>query len=192
MSPQCLPKGFGSFQLTFLEQMWFGDFQDGCRGGHLGCQNRMILALFESLCSVIAHSTKLCCSDVSHQVSAPSNLWFRRWCRLKNFKMATLVTILDIGMEWCLKILTLHVSPVPPTKFPLNLTYPLGAYFRMAAIAAILVMGKELFKLVWISMSLWCLPPSFSSNWPFGKRCGLKNFKIAIMAAILDIWTERF
>ena len=43
------------------------------------------------------NSESLCHCDVSHQVLAQSNLLFRR-CRLKNFKMASIVAILDIGM----------------------------------------------------------------------------------------------
>ena len=43
-----------------------------------------------------SNSESLCHSDASHQVLAPPDLWFGRRCRLKNFKMAT---ILDIGME---------------------------------------------------------------------------------------------
>ena len=43
-----------------------------------------------------SNSEFLCRSDASHQVSAQSDLQFRRRCHLKNFKMAA---ILDIGME---------------------------------------------------------------------------------------------
>ena len=75
--------------------------------------------------------------------------------------------------------------------------------------------GKERLYQFWISVSLWCLPLSFSSirlrvyvitqpgldrklkahfvlfpDLGFG-RCRLKNFKMAAMAAILDIGTER-
>ena len=115
----------------------------------------------------------LCHCDASHQVSAQSDLGFRRRCRLKNFKMAA---TLDIGTEQ--------------------------------------------FQQFWISVSLWCLPSSFSSIWlrvweemsfeefqdghrgshlchcvashqvsaqsdlAFGRRCRLKNFKMATVAAI--------
>ena len=40
----------------------------------------------------------LCFCDASHQVSAQSDLGFGRRC-LKNFKMAALAAILDIGTE---------------------------------------------------------------------------------------------
>ena len=64
----------GSIPLTVREQTcsWIEEQHD--------CSN------FESLCR----------SDVSHQVSAQSDLQFGRRCRLKNFKMAA---ILDVGSE---------------------------------------------------------------------------------------------
>ena len=57
--------------------MSFEKFQDGRSGGHLGYRNGTVLAIL-NLCSCVA----------SHQVSAQSDLGFRRSCRLKNFKMA--------------------------------------------------------------------------------------------------------
>ena len=33
--------------LTFREQMWFEDFQDGRRGGHFGYRNGTILAILK-------------------------------------------------------------------------------------------------------------------------------------------------
>ena len=68
--------------------MSFEEFQDGCSGGHFGYQNGTILAILN-----------LCHCDASHQVSAQSDLGFGRKCRWKNFKMATVAAILDIGME---------------------------------------------------------------------------------------------
>ena len=62
------------------EKMSFEEFHDG---GHLGHQNKMILAILN-----------LCVA--SHQVLAQSNIQFGRRCHLKNFKMAA---ILDIGKE---------------------------------------------------------------------------------------------
>ena len=46
-----------------------------------------------------SNSESLCPCDVSHQVSAQSDLRYGRRCRLKNFKMATMAAILDIGTE---------------------------------------------------------------------------------------------
>ena len=44
-----------------------------------------------------SNSESLCHCDASHQVLAQSNLQLRR-CHLKNFKIASMVAILDIGM----------------------------------------------------------------------------------------------
>ena len=68
-----------------------------------------------------SNSESLCCTDASHQVLVQSDFWFGR-CWLKNFKMAAMVAILDIGME-ILAILNLRVIVMLPIKFWLNLTY---------------------------------------------------------------------
>ena len=47
----------------------------------------------------LSNSQSLCHSDASHQVSAQSDLRFGRRCHLKNFKMATVEAILDIGTQ---------------------------------------------------------------------------------------------
>ena len=44
-------------------------------------------------------SESVCRSNASHQVLAQSDLWFGRRCCLKNFKMATVAAILNIGTE---------------------------------------------------------------------------------------------
>ena len=63
--------------------MSFEKFQDG----HHGYRNNL------------SNSESLCRSDPSHKVSAQSDLWFWRRYRLKDFKMAAMVAILDIGTE---------------------------------------------------------------------------------------------
>ena len=223
------------FRLMVWEEMSFEEFQDGLCGGHLGYRNETILAIL-NLCVTVMLPIKfwlnptdslggdvvwrfsrwppwrrpwisdrndfskfesLCRSDASHQVSAQSDLWFGCWCSLKNFKMTTMAAILDIG--------------------------------------------TQRFDLFWISVSLWCLPSSFSSiqltvweeisyekfqdgfhgdhlgyrngtilamlnlcvtdafhqvlaqsNVRFVRTCRLKNFRMASVAAILDIGTKRF
>ena len=45
MSLRCLPSSFGSVGPTVWEEMSFEEFQDGRHGGHLGYQNRTILAI---------------------------------------------------------------------------------------------------------------------------------------------------
>ena len=44
-------------------------------------------------------SESLCHSDASHQVLAQSDLRFGTRCRLRNFKMAAMAAILEIGTE---------------------------------------------------------------------------------------------
>ena len=96
-----------------------------------------------------------------------------------------------------LAILNFHVAPVPPTKFGLNLTGFQSRcgfkIFKMAAQAPSWIAERndfsnseplcrtDAFHLVSAQFDLW-----------FGKRCPLKNFKMADVAAILNIRTERF
>ena len=69
--------------------MSFEEFQDGPHGGNLGYWNRMILAILY-LCVTVMLSIKCL---------AQSDIQFGRKRRLKNFKMASMVAILDIRME---------------------------------------------------------------------------------------------
>ena len=46
-----------------------------------------------------SNSESLCHFDASHQVLAQCNLRFGRRCHLKDFKMAAMVAILDIGTD---------------------------------------------------------------------------------------------
>ena len=68
----------------------------------------------------------LCHFDISHQVSAESDLGFGRRCRLKNFKMAANGDHFGYRNGMILAILNLHVATMPPTKFHLNPTYGSG------------------------------------------------------------------
>ena len=90
--------------------MWFQDFQDGHP--------------VEAKWNDLSKSESLCHSNASHQVSAQYNLWFKR-CHLKNFKLATMGH-LGYRNGTILVILNLYVTPMPPIKFWLNLTYSLG------------------------------------------------------------------
>ena len=118
-------------------------------------------------------SESLCHCDASHQVLAQSNLQFGRRCRLKNFKMAAI-------------------------KFQLYLTYCLGLdviwrISRWPPWRPFWMLKRNDFS---VSGSLCHCDASHQvlaqSNLQFGRRCRLKNFKIAAMAAILDIGTEQF
>ena len=63
-------------------------FQDGHPGGHLGYRNGPILAIL-NLCVTVMPPIKFQLNRIE----------FGRRCRLKNFKMAAMVAILDIGTE---------------------------------------------------------------------------------------------
>ena len=93
MSPQCLSPCFGSVWLTIREQMRFkgfqdGSFQDGHLRGHFRYLNITMLAIL-NLYVVPMHPI----------VWAQSALRFWRRYHLKNFKMASVAAILDVGME---------------------------------------------------------------------------------------------
>ena len=83
---------------------------------------------------------------------------------LKNFKMATIYRSGTI-----LEILNLYVAPMPPIKFWLNLTYGFGGDITFEEFQD----GRR--------------QVLAQSDLRFGKRCRLKNFKMAAM----DIGTEQ-
>ena len=94
------------------EEMSFEECKDGCRGGHLGYQNRMILAILN-----------LCHSDASYQVSAQSDSWFQRRCHLEEMSFEEFPWgHLGYRNGTILAILNLYVTLIPPIKFRLNLT----------------------------------------------------------------------
>ena len=64
------------------------EFQDGRPDRQLGHQNGMILAILN-----------LYVPPMPPIVSAQSDLWFGRRCRLNYLKMADMAATLDIGME---------------------------------------------------------------------------------------------
>ena len=85
----CFPSGFGSILLMVWEEVVW--------------RISRWLPWWPSWVSErnnFSNSESLWCSDASHQVLAQSDLRFGRRYRLKNFKMAVMVTILDIGTEW--------------------------------------------------------------------------------------------
>ena len=134
MLPQCLHQVLAHSDLI-REQMKFEDFQDGHLRGHLRYRNDF------------CNSEFLCHSDTSHQVWAESTLRFGRRCHLKNFKMAALAAIFNVGMEHILAVLNLHVSPMPPIKFSALSDLPFGSrcfkIFKLVVMLAILDIGME-------------------------------------------------
>ena len=67
--------------------MWFEEFQDGRHGGHLGYRNGTILAILNR------------CVTVMPPIKFWLNLTYGLGGDLKNFNMAAISAILDIGTE---------------------------------------------------------------------------------------------
>ena len=171
ITPQCLPSCLSSSRLTVWQEMWFKDFHDGCHGGNLGYQNRTILAIL-NLHAAPMPSTKFPLHPT--YCSGADNNW-----RLSNWPKEMLIEDFQNGWHGShlgyrngqiLAILNLHVAPMPPTKFGLNLTEDSGAdvvlrFWRWSPRwpSAILDSQTERFKQFWISVSLQCFSLSFSS-----------------------------
>ena len=103
MSSEGCPPSVGSIRLRVHKQMWFEDFQDGRRAGHLEYQNGMILTILN------LHVAR----NASHQVWTQSELVFGSRCGLKIFKMAAMAM-----PPWR--------ASMPPIKFRRSPTYGLG------------------------------------------------------------------
>ena len=146
-----------------------------------------------------SNSESLCHSDVSHKVSVQSDMvWEMSFEELQDGYRGSHLGYRN-GM--ILAILNLCVTVMFPIKFWLNQTYGLGAdvVWRISRCPP--------WRPSWLSErnnfsnfeSLYRSDASHkvfaqSDLW-FGRRCRLKNFKMAataILAAILDIGTKRF
>ena len=180
---QSLLSSFSSIQLTAWEEMLLKESQNGWHGGHLGYRNWTMLA-FLNLQMAQMPPTKFGlnltglgsrCGFKIVKMAA----WAASWIAKQN----------DLSSSESLWILML------PIKFQFNPTYRLGGD----------VVGRISRWLPWLSF--WISELNNCSNSEslshsdasdrvfaqadlrFGRRCGLKNFK---MAPILDIGMERF
>ena len=124
----------------------------------------------------------LCCSHASHQDFQDGHHGGHLWYQNK-----TILTILN-----------LYVAPMLPIKFRLNPTYGLGGDVvwriqRWLPWQSSWISERNNFSNSESFKSLQCLLSKFpQSNLRFGRRCRLKNFKMAAMVAITDIGTELF
>ena len=190
--------------------MSFEEFQDGHHGGNLGYRNRTILAILNHCVTVLppikfwlwwpswisrisrwppwrpswiserndfSNSESLCHCDASHQVLAQSDLRFGRRYHLKNFKMATMAPSW-LSEQNDLAILNLCVTVMTPIMAAMR---PSGILER-----------NDFSNFESQSHCDASHQVSAQSDLQFGRRCRLKNFKMAAMAAILDIGTKRF
>ena len=136
MSLICLPSSFGSIRLgSPWWPSWILDWNN------------------------FNNSESLCHYNVSHQVSAQSDLWFGRRCLLKNFKMATWISERnDVSNSESL----CHFDASHP-KFWLNPTYSLGGP----------VVCRILKILAFLNLHVATMPPNVlaQSNLWFWRRC---------------------
>ena len=98
----CLPSSFSSIWLNVWDVVWRISRQ----------QPSWISEQYN-----FSNCESLCRSDASHQVLAQSDLQFGRRCGLKNFKMATMATSLDIRTEWFLQFWTSMSLRCLPSSF---------------------------------------------------------------------------
>ena len=125
--------------------------------------------------------------------------------RLKNFKMAAMAATLDSRMQWFYQFWNSYVPPMLSIKFRLNPTYGLGGDVVWRIWRWPPWLGGHLgyrngMSLAILNLCVAQMPPIkfwLNLTW-FGRRCYLKNFKIATghlsrwPPAILDIWTNDF
>ena len=165
--------------------MRFEDFQDG----HLGGRSQIICDQ-----NNFSNSESLCRSDASHQVWT----WITVWKEMpfEEFQAGHRGGQLEYRNGMNLTVLNLHVFPMPPTKFHLNMTY------HSRTDVVLIFSSWPPWQPSWIlvrnkfSNSKSPCHPNASdqvwaqSNLPFWNRSGLKIFKMAIVAAILVIGTR--
>ena len=121
-------------RIKFRLNLTFEEFQDGRRGRHLGYRNGNILAILTFCVTVMP--------PIKFQLNRTG---FRRRCRLKNFKMADLAAILNIGTELFSNFESLcHCDASHQASVQSNLGFERRCRlknFKMAAVMAILDIG---------------------------------------------------
>ena len=179
------PSSFGSIWLLVWE-MSFEEFQDGSYGGHLGYQNGTILAILNLYVTPM--------TPIKFQINLTSGLGRDAIRRISRWPPC------HLGYQnWTiLAILNLWVTVMPSIKFWLNPNYGLEGDI-VWRISSWLPWWPS-----WISEqndfsnseSLCHCDASYQvsaqSDFWFGRRCHLKNFKRAAMSTILDIGKEWF
>ena len=172
------------------------DFIDGCHCGHLGYRIRTISAIKNRHVDPMAPiKFQLNLTFRSGDVVWSISRWPPLWSSL-------------ISEQNYFSDLNLHVTLIPPFKFKLNFSLSIQEKvlfedFKMAAIGHEDFIdgchgGHLGFRNGTILAIKNChvnpMPPivSAQSDFPFGRRCRLKIFKISAMSATLDIGTEQF
>ena len=139
----------------------------------------------------LSNSEFPCHSNASHQWNVP----FGKKCRLKIFKYC-LGCHTVYWDKMVLTILNLYDAPMPPSKFKLNLTYGSRGYAVLKKLEGSHHGGHLGYRNgTMLAIESLCRPNashqvSAQSDVAFESRCGLKIFKMAAVAAILDIGTK--
>ena len=184
MSFQCFPSSFRPIQLTVWEEMSFEEFKYGCHGGHLGYQNGTILAILNLY---VAPMRPIKFGSIGPTVW--EEMSFEQFLEPGGhlgYRNGTILAILNLCVTLMLSI-----------KFWLNPTYGLGGVVwrisRWPPWWPSRISERNDFS---NSESLCHCDASHQilaqSDLRFGRRCRLKNFKMATVGAIFDIGTERF
>ena len=180
------PSSFGSIQLKVWEEMSFEEFQYGHHGGHLGYQNVIILAIL-NLCVTVMPPIKFRLNQtyglggdavwrISRWLPWPP-AWISEWNDFSNSEYLC------------------HCDASHPVFALSDLWFwdEMSSEEFQDGHHAILISEQNNFSnsepLCHCDASHQVLA---QSDLRFGRRCRLKNFKMATMAAILDIRTERF
>ena len=184
MSPQCLPSSFGSIRLTIREQMWFEDFQEGAVAAILDFGTERFWQFWISISHQRLPSFRLnptygLGGDVVWRISRwPA--WRPSWISERN-DLAFWISKSPLCHPPSFGLIRLTVRELVSFE---NFQESRGSYigYRNGTILEIL------------NPHVASMPPTkFGLNLTaFGSRCGLKIFKMAVTAAILDIGTERF
>ena len=130
-----------------------------------------------------SNSESLCHCDAPHQVLAHFNLRFGRRCLWR----------ISWWTSWILERNNVSNSE-SPFKFWLNPTYGLGGdvVWSISRWPPMISEQNDFSNSETLKLSKASHQVSAQSDLFFGIRCRLKNFKMAAVAAILDIGTERF
>ena len=183
----CLQSRFSSIWHTVSEVMSFEYFQDDRYGGHLVYQNEMILAI------LILHVAPMPSTRFSLNLTLGSGADVLSRCSSWPPRQPTWIAKRNMFSN----SESLY-TPMLPIKFRYNPTYGLGG-------DVILRISKwppwqpswTLEQNEFSNSESLCLSNashqvSTQSDLRFGRRCRLKIFKMADMAAILDVGKEQF
>ena len=157
-----------------------------------------VAAILDNRLDNFSNSESLCYCDACHQDFG--SIWLTVWegMSFEEFQDGHHGSHLEYQNRMIIAILSLYVTLMPPIKFQLNLTYSLGGdvvwrISRWPPWWPSWILEQNDFS---NSESLCNCAASHQvlaqSDLRFGRRCCLKNFKMATMAATLDIGTERF